>query len=454
MTIALFVESEAGFIDELPAKNQTLIFAYRGEVQTYHRTSNGSKGRGQTWEVGAGNFTTPLTTNPVACVVTDRDIELVSVGTITNIAVKALYANDSATTVTAHMAHNEAVDSLIERLAKGDKSLLSLLTSQRIPEGVDVPLLIKQDVHVTPTAQPMAQAPETVQTTVSAPAMTMNLVTVPDSKWAKQYVNRRIDGVLDWDIYDHALANGLNVLIEGGAGSGKTISVQAYASARQYRYFNVANNNGLDPSQLFGKWIPNPSGQGYIWQDGAVTQLFRYGGVLLLNEVNFLPVRVSTVLFSALDYRREIQLLDNGGEVIKAHPNLLIVADMNAGYRGTQQLNQAFSDRFDIKLEFPYDKDIENKVVNNKALLTLAYQLRAKYETEELSTPISTRGLVSFIHNARKFGIDFAITSYVNGFNREERNGVRLACETHKANIQDSLGLSRVIDPMKAEVIS
>ena len=274
--------------------------------------------------------------------------------------------------------------------------------------------------------------------------MALNMITVPDPKWAKEYVNRRIAGRTDWDIYDQALADGDNILIEGGAGSGKTISVQSYASARGFRYFNVSNNNGIDPSQLFGRWIPRSDGQGYVWQDGAVTLLVRHGGVLLLNEVNFLPARVSTVLFSLLDYRREIQLLENGGEVVKAHPNLLIVADMNYGYKGTQELNQAFSDRFNIKLEFPYDRVIENKVIGSKAILNLADQLRDQYDKEEISSPISTRSLVSLVKNAKRFGTDFAIGSFVNGFNKDERNGVRLACETHKDNIEQDLGLSTI----------
>jgi hypothetical protein len=115
---------------------------------------------------------------------------------------------------------------------------------------------------------------------------------------------------------------------------------------------------------------------------------------------------------------------------------------MNLGYKGTQDLNQAFSDRFGIKLEFPYDRAIENKVVKNKALLDLADQLRVQYELEEITTPISTRGLVDFTSNASTFGIDFAITSYVNSFNKDERNGVRLAFDTHKDNISRELGLS------------
>lgn len=284
-------------------------------------------------------------------------------------------------------------------------------------------------------------------------SMEYSMLTVPDLKYSRDYINRRFGNRNEWDIFDHALNNGINVLIEGEAGSGKTMAVQSYASHKGMKYFNVSNSNSIDPSQLFGAWIPRADGQGYKWQDGAVTQIVRHGGVLLLNEVNFLPARVSTVLFSLLDYRREIQLLENGGEVIKAHKDLLIVADMNLGYKGTQDLNQAFNDRFGIKLEFPYDRTIESKVVGNRALLLLADQLREQYSKEELTTPISTRSLVAFMDNMRNFDIDFAIMSFVNGFNKDERAGVRLACDTHKDNILEASGVSRERETYHAETI-
>lgn len=456
MSLALLVESTAPDMDGLPAYNQTLLFGYKNEVQCYHRISNGTKGRGQVWTKVSHVDTDSLIYNePVAVVLNDRDLSMVELGLVTNIAVKALYANESATPTTAPMAHKEVVNNLIGRLVFGDPDLADYLTDKRRTNGVTIsPLSIPNPIgDVTEIAQTAPTEPNEpiehkayedvkVMLNEKVDELSLAMISVPDPKWAKAYVNRKIDGVQDWEIYDHARANAINVLVEGGAGSGKTISVQSYASARGLRYFNVSSNNGIDPSQLFGRWIPKSDGQGYQWQDGAVTQLVRHGGVLLLNEVNFLPVRVSTVLFSLLDYRREIQLLENGGEVVKAHPNLLIVADMNNGYRGTQALNQAFNDRFGIKLEFNYDRTIEMKVVKNKALLDLADQLRVQYDIEEIATPISTRGLVDFINNAKNFGIDFAITCYVNGFDKEERGGVRLACETHKFNIASELGLS------------
>ena len=455
MTIAVLVESQAGLLDGLPATEQTLLFPYNNEVQIYHRTSNGSKGRGQVWnKVTHVSTNSPMLHEPVAVVLNDRDLQMVELGLVTNIAVKALYANESAEPVTAPISHSNAVLLLTQRLEEGDPTLADYITDKRRTSGITLqPLTAPNPIEgvipkiaEVPTTPKVEVAIEVAKVNENEMAY-MNMISVPDPKWAKQYVNRKFNGKTEWDIYDEALKDGDNILIEGGAGSGKTISVQSYASARGMRYFNVSNSNGIDPSQLFGRWIPKADGQGYRWQDGAVTLLVRYGGVLLLNEVNFLPERVSTVLYSLLDYRREIQLLENGGEVIKAHPDLLIIADMNAGYRGTHELSQAWNDRYTIKLEFPYDKAIELKVVGNRALLSLADKLREQYDKEEITTPISTRSLVAFIKNAKRFGLDFSITSFVNGFNKEERGGVRLACETFKENIAEEMGVKIISHP-------
>lgn len=445
MSIALLVESQAEELDNLPTMAQSLMFGYKDEVHVYHRISNGTKGKGQAWKRIASDEmymlpTTPISHSPAGAIITERDLDLVGLGQVSNIATKAIYANEKAEPISAPLSHQEAVILLGYRLREGDSTLAELVKDERTSTGV-------ADVTISPITpaegviQNIAEvATIEVAEQVEKLSMSLSMITTPDKKWGEQYINRKFDGSTEWEIYDHARENAVNVLLEGQAGSGKTMSVQGYASKRGLKYFNISSNQGIDPSQLFGRWIPNPNGQGYVWQDGAVTLLFRHGGVLLINEVNFLPVRISTVLFSGLDYRREIQLLENGGEVIKAHPDLLIVADMNYGYKGTQELNQAFSDRFAIKLEFPYDRAIENKVVKNSALLALADQLREQYEKEELSTPISTRALVAFIHNANKFGVNFAITSFVNGFHKDERSGVRLACETHKDNIAEALG--------------
>lgn len=465
MQIALFVESKAEDLNGLPATHQSLLISTGKAHYHFSRISNGSRGRGQVWvQSPIENLpSNPIVNVPVGVSLTERDCQLLIFGQITNVAIKALYANEKAQATIVEVSHKEIVTDLMNRLISHDVSLNGLVTDYRTTTGL-AEVIVNPIEEAEGVSQEIADMPieavdldsldtpmkyeevEQVQLSNNLNELSLNMITIPDKKWGKSYINRKFGKQTDWDIYDKALKRGVNVLLEGGAGSGKTISVQSYASIRNMRYFNVSSNNGIDPSQLFGRWIPNPNpsnGKGqYVWQDGAVTLLVRHGGVLLLNEVNFLPARVSTVLFSLLDYRREIQLLENGGEVIKAHPNLLIVADMNMGYKGTQDLNEAFNDRFDIKLEFPYDRTIEMKVVGNRALLDLADQLRDQYDKEEITKPISTRALVGFMANAKDFDVDFAIMSFCNSFPREERAGVRLACDTHKDNIAREMNVA------------
>jgi len=71
----------------------------------------------------------------------------------------------------------------------------------------------------------------------------------------------------------------------------------------------------------------------------------------------------------------------------------------------------------------------------------LAHKLRDQYDREEISTPISTRGLVAFQKNAVGLGLNLAIASYVNGFDKDERSAVRMSIETMKVNIARDLGL-------------
>jgi len=269
MTLAVLVETLEG-----EARSQTLLFPHKGEVRIYHRLSTGQAGRGQTWSHLSDIEDLPdtlLSKKPVAVVLTERDTALVDTGLVTNIGAKALYAYESADPVTAPISHRDSVLDLKTRFESGDNSLSDLITDKRRNQGVILtPLSATPNVTFIKQSEPIKQ-----EVTIGAHESTRlayeNMITVPDQKWSRDYINRYFeDGKSDFEIYDYADSNDINVLIEGGAGSGKTMSVIAYASARQKRYFNVSSNAGIDPSQLFGRWIPREDGHGYRWQDGAV----------------------------------------------------------------------------------------------------------------------------------------------------------------------------------------
>lgn len=444
--IALMVETETN-----EGKAQTLIAPLKNEVVTYHRLSNGSRGRGQAWkQTCVDELPTDLVAfMPVAVPLTYKDIEGLAVGAVTTLAIKAMTAYEQTSPVEPSETHRAVVADLTIKLIAGDMVLNSYVKDARRNSPVVLTPLTKPVEPLNATAQVEQEAP----VLVGASPVIMELATIPSIDWSRKYINRKINGLLDYAIYDNAMSNNENILIMGHAGSGKTMSVLGYASTRNYRYYNVSSHIGLEPTQLFGSWIPTPDGH-FRWQDGPVTDLVRKGGVLLLNEVNFMPERVTTILFGLLDDRREIQIMENGGEVIKAHKDLLVIADMNPNYRGTRPMNQAWVDRFHHKLDFPYDNSIESKLIKNKALLEMANKLRELSNKGDLDTPISTRGLANFIKNAGNLNLDYAVSSYVNGFLDEEREAVRLVLDTYKPNIGIELGVIVPVAPTQIDEVT
>lgn len=432
-------------------KEQTLLIPTDKTVLVFHRLSTGQRGKGQRWNVVSNMVdlpTSPVTRTPVAVIITGRDSEMASLGNVTSLSTKLLAT--TSTPADFDMPHYGMVAHLLQKLGEGDNSLNKYLQDGRrvnpvllkpITETVAEPVLEPAFIPVVaPTAEVQTEPTpnNVVSITSRAP---IEMAKVPDKKWADTYINRTINKVLDYELLDNAKAQNENVLIRGHAGSGKTMCILAWASSRGYKYYNVSANVGLEPSHLFGMWIPTEQAGVFRWQDGPVTTLVREGGVLLLNEIDFMPERITTVLFGLLDDRREIQLLENGGEVIKAHPDLVVIGDHNPNYRGSRPMNQAWKDRFQHKWEFEYDKAIEKKLIPSPALLEVANKLRNNADKGELDTPISTRSLVAFCKNVKNVSLDYAIDCYVNGFLDDEREGVKVVMQTAKFGIGADFGV-------------
>lgn len=453
MSISLFVESvvENG-------KAQTLLVPTATDVLMFHRLSTGQRGRGNAWQIVTDIETLPsdnITSLPNGVVLSERDIANAGVGNVTSLSIKVISMGEVQVSDVEALPHYLVVSDLRSRLLDGDNSLNKFVRDGRRSN----PVMLKPIQELTPAYFPAtAPAPVAEATTVtplptSPVTQQVEMAKVPDKKWAEMYLNRKVTKTMtDFQVLDVAMTNDQNVIIRGHAGSGKTVCVMAYASARGYRYYNVSANVGLEPSHLFGAWTPTEQAGVFKWQDGPVTDLVRNGGVLLLNEIDFMPERITTVLFGLLDDRREIQLLENGGEVIKAHPDLLIVGDHNPNYRGSRPMNQAWKDRFAHKLEFDYDPAIERKLIKNASLLEVANKLREQVYKGELDTPVSTRGLIAFIKNTENIGLDYAITSYVNGFLDDEQEAVKLVMDTAKHGIANDFGISIEVGVQNDEV--
>jgi len=435
-------------------KEQTLIVPTESEVLVFHRVSNGQRGRGQAWHKVTDVTTLPQTVAqnlPVAVAINSTDVFNAKYGNVTALSSRLTnltgdYVYNPEKNAKAHQVW---ITELTDRLIAGDQSLSNYVSDNRRTNPVTInpitPVEVEADEELAVAFVPVMTAPTTPAPvpTMARPQAQMEMASVPDISWAKRYLNRKITKTrTDFEMLDIIKANNQNLLIRGHAGSGKTMCVIAWASSRGYRYYNISSNIGLEPSHLFGMWIPTEQAGVFKWQDGPVTDLVRNGGVLLLNEIDFMPERVTTVLFGLLDDRREIQLLENGGEVIKAHPDLVVIGDHNPNYRGSRPMNQAWKDRFAHKWEFGYDKAIEKKLIGNATLLEVANQLREQHERGEIDTPISTRGLEAFVKNVKNIDLEYATETYLNSFSDDEREAVKLVFDTAKAGIASGFGIA------------
>ena len=265
---------------------------------------------------------------------------------------------------------------------------------------------------------------------------------IPSPDVCKQYIGRKPFGGERWDfaIALEAIKFHDNMLLSGDTGSGKTLFGEAFASKERLMYYSVPCDVSVDPSALLGKMVVTSVQGVYKWQDGPVTELVRHGGVLNMSEINMMTPRIQAALYSLLDHRRYVVLLAHDGEIVRAHPNLLIIADMNPNYRGTMELNAAFLNRWAIKLPWGYSESVEEKLLQFPTLRSVASKLRA-LSGVEINTPVSTNLLMEFERFTLNdnLGLDFAVSNFVAAFRVEEQPPVEKVMEFHLAKFRSDV---------------
>jgi len=273
---------------------------------------------------------------------------------------------------------------------------------------------------------------------------------IPSIESMSHYIPRSFCKISEIDIADYALENKMNILNFGHSGTGKSSFAQYVASLRGIPYYNVPSNDSISASELQGSYVPDENGK-LEWVDSQIVNLVRNGGILNLGEIDKLAKNAKHFVLPLLDFSRVITLLAHKGEVIKAHKDLLIIADYNPMYRGSQPLPEQLADRFEIKLHYDFDRSVESKYVSSSSLLDLAYGMRSTSvgATESHSssstifeTPITSRILKTFEKISKELSYDLACEIFANNFTPEERPAVRMLLEGASYNIKEDLGIS------------
>lgn len=302
---------------------------------------------------------------------------------------------------------------------------------------------------------------------------------IPDISIAKKYVSRTIDDVRDLDALGYANQEHMNVLISGPTGPGKTMCAMAYCAANKIPFVSVPCDGAIESSVLFGRPSVDIRTNGLRWVWGPVSLAVMHGGMLYFDEINAMPGRIATSIHGLLDGRRILTLMDHpfthidpatgeylsleigdpreetcvtfdGPAYIKAHENLFVVGTYNPGYHDLRPLNQAFENRFAMRLEFLYDETVEKELVSSAALRELAHDIREAAAQGEIQTPVSTNMLMEFERLAKAELNDaageaipmysFALKVLLNHFPVEERAAVQLKIKTKQQKLQREMG--------------
>lgn len=271
----------------------------------------------------------------------------------------------------------------------------------------------------------------------------------PDANVVKKYISRKVPGGFqDIDfllaLRDMKDSNGYapNVALVGETQSGKTMLVQVLAVVaaerdgmpKPYPVFTLSGSSGVTSYDIFGQTsaVIIDGREVLVWMEGLAALAAKAGGFLYLDEWNAVPPSQAVSLHCLLDERRQFintqkAVPDGHGgfapEVVKANPALWVVATINPGYKGTQTMAEATSNRFRW-LPWDYDAETEKALIPSKTVRLIGGRLREAAANRLLTVPVGTSVLQRLNADCAMFGVDSAIWTFMGLFPPAERDRV------------------------------
>jgi len=222
------------------------------------------------------------------------------------------------------------------------------------------------------------------------------------------------------ELFEAAWRERMPVLLKGPTGCGKTRFVE-HMSWRLVNGPSTVNASGrsgmplvtischedLTATDLVGRYLL--SANGTEWLDGPLTRAVKSGGICYLDEVVEARKDTIVVIHSLTDHRRLLPI-EKKGELLRAHPDFLLVVSYNPGYQSTiKDLKHSTRQRF-VSIEFDYPAQaLEQRIIEREAsvaadvansLALIGMQIRHLDQQNLLEGP-STRLL---IYAARMIG--------------------------------------------------
>jgi nitric oxide reductase NorQ protein len=159
------------------------------------------------------------------------------------------------------------------------------------------------------------------------------------------------------------------LIIKGPTGCGKTRFIEYMASVLNVPLITVSCHEDLTAADLVGRFLFQ--GNETVWQDGPLTLAARFGGICYLDEIVEARKDTTVIIHSLTDDRRMLYI-DKTGELLRAHPDFMMVLSYNPGYQSiVKDLKQSTKQRF-ASLVFDHPAlDVETRVIQTESGLSV-----------------------------------------------------------------------------------
>lgn len=193
---------------------------------------------------------------------------------------------------------------------------------------------------------------------------------------------------------------GINILLVGPAGSGKTHLAHQVAEALGRPFASISCTAGMSESSLQGWLIPGDGGS-FQYLTSDFVRMYEEGGVFLFDEIDAADSNTLLFVNQALANGSFFLPIRKGSSVVKRHPDFVCMAAANTfgtganqSYAGRERLDESTLDRFRAGVvSLDYDQTFERKSVAPD-LLAWGWAIRKRISESRLRRVMSTRFLL------------------------------------------------------------
>ncbi len=248
----------------------------------------------------------------------------------------------------------------------------------------------------------------------------------------------RTDQVPDIDpdyLFDHSttlailsgFVNDWRVLISGFHGTGKSTHIEQVAARLNWPCLRINLDSHVSRIDLIGKdaIVLKDGKQVTQFQDGILPWAYQRNVALVFDEYDAGRPDVMFVIQRVLEATGQLTLLDQS-RVLRPHPafrffataNTVGLGDTTGLYHGTQQINQAQMDRWNITTilnYLPHEREVDivlaksphlqndhgEQLVNN--MVALAGMTRSAFQNGDIATVMSPRTVINWTQTLKFF---------------------------------------------------